>query len=237
MITLLKIALISLILTGICALAASADWPSTVDVGGFSVTDIKGATNADGSGTATGRVQMPGGGSCSIDLKQTASGLITGSGRGSFTIGGVRIDGNSIILDRRGMQATGVIHTRGKAISDADFGVDPRSGVSGNGRVHLGSGFSISCSFEVRDGGVSASGSAARQASADTPLAVYAFSGTVELSGSGADLKALAKGSVERQGKIGGSVNKFGPLSGDVDIASGEAKLNVGGANVSINLW
>lgn len=218
------------------AVPAFAEWPTTLEVGGFTVTDIRGKTEADGSGRATGRLSLPGGGNCSVDLARSASGIVTGSTRASFTINSIRIEG-SFMLDRRGMQGTGTVLTRGKSISDANLSVDPKTGVSGEGIVRLGSNLSVDVSFVVSTRAVTVKGSAGCRASVDTPLANYTFKGSVSLSSSGATLAAVASGSVERNGKIGGVVSTFGPLSFDVNISSGEGRLNVGGSAITIDLW
>jgi hypothetical protein len=230
-----KLAMIAGVVAAALAAPVFADWPATLEIGGFTVSDVRGTTNPDGSGRATGRLSLPGRGSCRVDLACTASGVVTGSTRSSFLLGGVRIDG-SFLLDRRGMQGTGAVQTRGRPISDANLTVNPRN-VMGRGRVRLSSDLSIVVTFEVSQQGVSVRGSAPRQASVDTPLAVYTLRGVVNISASGASLKATAEGNVERQGKIGGMVSTFGPLSFDVDPASGEARLSVGGANITFDLW
>jgi len=216
--------------------AAAADWPPTMEVGGFRITGINGTTNPDGSGRGRGRLSIPGDADHPVDLARTASGVVTGSMRVSFSLSGVRIAG-SFLLDRRGLVGTGTVRTGGRPISDANLTISPGSGVSGWGRVNLGSGFSVTVTCEVGGKGISVRGNASRQASIDTPLAVYTFKGDVELSASGTDLVATAKGNVERKGKIGGMVSTFGPLSFTVDVRSGQATANVGGTDISIDLW
>lgn len=224
------------IMVMIAAPVMAADWPSTMDVGGFEVTSIVGTSNPDGSGRAVGKVTIPGDGSCQIDLTRSASGSVTGSTRSSFSIAGVRIDG-SFILDRAGLQGTGVVYTSGKQVTDANITVNARSGLSGNGRVNLGSGFSIGVTCDGGAGGFNVRGSSSRTATQDEAMAVYTFRGDIELSNSGPALVATAKGTIERKGKVGGVVSPPVSVSCPVDIASGKADFNANGTSISFNLW
>lgn len=213
-----------------------ADWAGSMQIGGFTVNSISGTTKADGSGKATGKIAIPGDGSCQVDLVMNAAGGVTGSTRASFTISGVRIDG-SLLLDRRGLQGTGIIYTSGRPITDANITVSAQSGLTANGKVNLGPGFAIPVSCDVSSRGVTVKGSSPRTATIDTPVAVYTFKGDVEVSSSGQAIKTTAKGSVERKGKVSGGVSSFDKLSCQLDPASGQGNLNVGGANIAIDLW
>lgn len=216
--------------------AAFAEWPATMEVGGFTITGISGTTSSDSSGRAMGRLSIWGDASCPIDLVRSGSGLVTGSTRSSFVLSGVRMDG-SFLLDRRGLQGTGAIHTAGRPVTDANISIGSRGELVGQGRVCLGQGFSVGVQFEMSPQGLLVRGTAPRQAFTDTPLAIYTFKGDIELSSSGNTLRAVAHGNIERKGKIGGMINSFGPMAFDVGIPAGEAKVNVGGATVDINLW
>lgn len=226
----------AVIMSAVSIAPVVADWPSSLEVGGFKVSDIRGTMDDNGSGRATGKLALPGGGSTQVDLACTSAEVITASCRSGFTIANVRIDG-TFLLDRRGMQGTGTINTKGKPISDANITVDPKRGVTGRGKVHLGSGFSVPVNFEISTSGVSVKGSAPRQASVDTPLALYTFKGNVTVSSSGTALKTTATGSIERTGKIGGMVSTFGPITFEVNPQTGDAQVNIGGANITIELW
>ncbi len=219
------------------ATLAAADWPTTAEVGGFTINNIRGTTSPDGSGKASGRLMLPGGASCAVDLTRSSIGVITGSTRASFTIGQVRIDG-SCILDRRGLSgAGGIVHTKGKPVTNAEFTVNATSGLTGRGQVRLSSQFAVPVSFRVSPQEVSVNGSAPRQATASTPLADYSFSGTVTVSSSGSGIRTTASGNVERRGKIGGMVSAFSGVTFEVDPQTGEATVNVGGSVVTLDLW
>jgi hypothetical protein len=215
---------------------ALADWQTTLEVAGFTIGNIQGTMNPDGSGTAIGRLIFPGGGSNSVDLASSSAGVVTGSTRASFTLGGVRVDG-SFLLNRLGLQGSGAIHTQGKPISDADMVINPKTGVNGKGNIRLGSDFFIPVDFDINSQGITVSGSNQRQVSIDTPLAMYTFKGDIKASTSAGKVKLSAAGNIERKGKIGGMVSTFGPLNFDVDASTGEATINVGGANITIDLW
>lgn len=214
---------------------AFAQWQTSMEIGGFSVTEIKGEIGADGSGRATGKLQLPDSGSCGVDLTRTASGVVTGSTRSNFTVNSIRIEGG-FLLDRNGLRGTGTLYTRNKSVSDANISMNSRGEVSGQGKVRFGSDFSIDVDFTVNRSGINISGTASRQVSIDTSLAVYVFKGDIELSSSGDSLVTVAKGSIDRKGKIGGVVTTFGPLTFNVD-ATGKANPNVGGTNIAIDLW
>lgn len=232
----MKILMLAIVIIAVLAAPVCAEWPESMELGGFKISNIKGTTNQDGSGKAVGRVMIPGGGSCKVDLTRSASGLVMGSSRASFTVGSVRIDG-SFLLDRRGMQGTGTIQTQGLPILDANLVVDPSNGITGSGVVRLGKGIAVRVTCEVSTQGVQAHGTIPCRASIETPLAVYTFNGDVDVSTVGARIRTVAKGSIERTGRIGGMSSSFGPLVFDVDPVSGQAQVNVGGADVNIDLW
>lgn len=214
----------------------AAEWPASLDIAGFTVSGIRGTAAADGSGRAAGRLAIPGGGSIPVDLSMTASGVVTGSSRAGFTSTGVRMEG-SFLLDRRGLQGTGTIITRPKPITDANIAVTARGVASGRGRVSLGPGLSVPVTFDTTGRAIAVRGTSPCQSSADTPLALYTFRGTVELTSPGGALKTAARGTVERRGKIGGMVTTFGPMTFGVDAATGDATLNVGGTSITLELW
>ncbi|MEN6371122.1 MAG: hypothetical protein ABFD64_03830 [Armatimonadota bacterium] len=233
----MKIVPIVLIIIALLAVPVlAAEWPETMELGGFTISNIKGSSDADGSGRATGSVAVPGGGSCRVDLARSAAGLVIGSTRASFNISGVRIDG-SFMLDRSGMQGTGTVQTHGQPVCDANLVVEPGKGITGSGVIRLGRGMSVQVACDVDQRGVTANGSLPCRASIETPLAVYTFKGEIGVSASGADIKIVAKGNIERTGRIGGMSSTFGPLVFDVDPASGQANVNVGGADITIDLW
>lgn len=217
--------------------AAAADWPASMEIGGFTVSGISGTSNPDGSGRATGKITIPGDGGCQVDLTRGPGGGVSGSTRSSFSICGVKIEG-SLMLDERGMQGTGVIYTTGKPITDANITVTPQPGLSAKGKVEFSSAFSVNVTCDGGSQGISVHGSSPKQATLDTALAVYSFRGDIDVTASGQALAVTAnRVFVERKGKVGGVTSSFGPLSCPVDISSGEANLNLGGTNVVIDLW
>lgn len=232
----MKILMVAVVMMAVFAAPVYAQWPESMELGGFNISNIKGTTNQDGSGKAVGRIAVPGGGSCNVDLTRSAAGLVMGSSRASFSVGAVRIDG-SFLLDRRGMQGTGAIRTQELPISDANLVVDPSRGVTGSGVIRLGRSMAVRVTCEVDPQGVRAYGTIPCRASIETPLAIYTFNGEVEVSTEGTRIKTVAKGSIERTGRIGGMSSSFGPLIFEVDPASGQAQVNVGGANINIDLW
>ncbi len=217
--------------------AEAADWPASMEIGGFTVVNIVGQTKPDGSGKAVGRLVIPSDGMCPIDLTKSSSGTVMGTMRSSFNYGGLRVEG-SFILDRSGLEGTGTIRTNIRPIQDANIRFDARLGITGNGRVYLGQRFAVPVRFDIKSQGISSiTGLASRQASTDTPLAVYTFRGDVSVAADGAGIKTTARGIIERKGKIGGMTSSFGPLTFDVNAITGEATVNVGGTELVLDLW
>jgi len=229
--------LIAILVAAVCVSGSAADWPATLELGGFTITNIVGETKSDGSGKAVGRFVVPGDGTCQIDLTKSSSGSIMGTMRSGFNYGGLRVEG-SFILDRRGLEGTGSVRTSIKPIQDANLRFDAKSGITGSGRVYLGQRFAVPVRFDIKPTGLSSvGGMASRQVSTDTPLAVYTFRGDVSVSAEGTGIKTTARGIIERRGKIGGMTSSFGPLTFDVDVISGEATVNVGGTDLVLDLW
>lgn len=220
----------------VVVIPASAEWPQSIELGGFTVSEIVGNDDSDDSGRATGKLLLPGADGFRISLVRSAAGMVTGSTRTSFSAGSVRIDG-SFLLDRRGLQGTGIVHTSGRPVTDANLAVSPGGSVTGRGRVYLGQGKGVDVTCDVTKRGADVRGTAPAQSSIDTPLAVYTFKGDIKLSSVGTALVATATGSIERKGKIGGMASTYGPLSFDVDLATGQSVVNVGGASITVDLW
>ncbi|MCX8054012.1 MAG: hypothetical protein N3B12_09400, partial [Armatimonadetes bacterium] len=87
------------VITILAAIAVSAlsaqtwEWPSEITLGGFSITSIRGSVNEDGSGTASGLVQIPGIAVQRVTLNRSTAGEIAGNVSMSARISGAEIQG------------------------------------------------------------------------------------------------------------------------------------------------
>ncbi len=212
-------------------LAQGWQWPSQMTVGGFNVTGISGRINADGSGTATGMLQIPGLGSHRIDLQRSARGDVTGSASLSLRASGAEIQG-PFTLGSSGLKGQGTIKCGPKPITEASVSITPGGQVTGTGRVTLNRA-SIPTSFAITGGSFSAKGSASVQDEQNTALANYRFSGTVTLQSSSGQLTAVANGQVTRRGKLADQPTTYNISNARVDVASGRCTVNAGGVNVT----
>jgi flavin-binding protein dodecin len=209
----------------------AASWPSSLNIAGFAVSDTIGTLDNDGSGTGTGRLKIPCGNEIQVALTRNSSGIVRASSNQTFTIGGISVDG-SFELDGNGFRGNGTINTDGKAISNANYRLSPNGQLTGSGNVQIGNQ-SVSTSFNISSNKLSANGSASRQSTASTPLAMYTFKGELRIGSSGDSVSAVANGVVERRGKVGNSVDIFGPVSNSINTSSGQVSFNITGVNVS----
>ncbi len=214
-------------------LAQGREWPSEMNLGGFSIRDIRGSTNGDGSGTATGVVRVPGANDPRISLTRSARGDVTGSLNIGFRPFGYDIQG-SFTLDGSGMRGRGTIRTPIRPVSDASFTVDPGGQFSGTGRMDLG-GTTIQVRFSITPGSLSMTGSAPARAQADTPLATYSFSGELRLDCSAQRPSLTAKGTVQRTGKLSNQVSVTSVSNVEVNPSDGVGKANIDGVTVAFD--
>jgi len=215
------------------ALGAEFQWPSQMSIGGFQITDIRGTVNPDGSGSATGTLQVPNTGSTSVTLLRSARGDITGTT--SINAGKIR---GSFTLSSSGLRGQGTVDCPPRRIVNASIAVSPRGDASGSGRLELGR-LAVSVDFTVYGSSCSfRSTSPARvRAQVDTAVASYSFEGNLTVRCEGGRVSATVSGRVERTSKVGNQVSSFDIPNTSVDLSNGQCTVNVGGVNITFSLF
>lgn len=183
-------------------------WPSQLTLARMSVTRIQGNVRSDGSGTATGSLQVPGMGSVPVSLNRSSGGDISGSGSVNGRASGVELQGN--------------------------FNINA-NGLSGDGRVRLG-GLSVPVRLSSDGGSIGFDGSTQVDTQTDTPLATYRFSGSLIVDGNTNRLSITARGGVRRTGKLANQVTTY-DVSGIPVGSDGGGSANVGGVSVRFKFF
>jgi hypothetical protein len=211
--------------------AADWQWPAQMTVGGFQIGNIRGSANADGSGSATGTLQIPGLGNANVSLTRSTRGDISGAAsldtrsvRGSFT------------LSSGGLRGHGSVDCPPKTIDSSAIGISPRGEASGSGRISLGR-LSAMVDFSVSGFSCTVNGAAPVRAQADTAVATYKFDGRLGIQGGGGRMATSVSGRVERTGKLANQVTTFNIPNTSVDISNGQCAVNVGGVSVTFTLF
>ena len=229
----------SILLAAVIALAAGSaclaqgwNWPAEMSLGGFSVTGIRGNVDPDGSGSATGAVQIPGVPGQKVALTRSARGDISGQVSMSARISGAEIQG-TFALDAGGLRSrSAAIKLVPRSVTDAATAVSTGGQFAGTGRVALGS-LSMSVRFAISRESFSLGGTSSVQARADTPLATYTFSGQMKLDGGNAKMWLTASGTVERVGKLSNQVSRTRVSDVQVNVTEGTGTVSVEGVAVT----
>ncbi|MCE5199748.1 MAG: hypothetical protein ABFD54_18075 [Armatimonadota bacterium] len=234
--TMMALVVVMLIFIAACGVyAADWQWPDKMSIAGFNVTGIRGSVRPDGSGSASGSLAIQGMGSQNVSLTRSASGDVTGSVSLNGSASGTDVQGN-FTLNSRGLEGRGSIQCSPKPITDASMSVNSNGRVSGNGRVSLGS-LAIPAEFAISGGSFDVNGTASVQKQQDTPLAVYAFNGTLKLQGSSSRIAVVANGEVKRTGKLANQVSSTTVSNLQVNASDGQATVNVGGVSVTFKFF
>lgn len=211
--------------------AYAADWPSQADVGGFRVTNIRGSLDTNGSGTATGMLQIPNLGNASISLTRSSGGDITGGTsiearpvKGTFT------------LSNRGLSGRGSVDCSPRPIDDAAISINPRGQASGTGRMNLGR-LILSVDFTASGASCSVSGATPVNARVDTAVASYKFDGRLSVQGDNGRASGTVSGKVERTSKLANQVTTFRIPNTSVDLANGRCTIDVSGVSLTFGLF
>lgn len=235
----LRIATLVTLMAFGCGLAGSAmaearEWPGEMNLGGFAVSGIRGSSNADGSGSASGTLMLPVANNPRISLNRTSRGDVSGNLSLTARTAGYEIQG-SFSLDNSGLRGRGTVRTPAKPIADATFAVEPGGQFSGTGRMDLGAA-GMPVRFSIGPGRASVNGSGQVQSQADTPLATYVFAGTLQVDGGGGNISLSAKGNIRRTGKLTNQVTTS-QASMPVDPNTGVGRANVDGVNVAFEFF
>lgn len=231
-----KMAFVLIIMCAICPSLHADDWqwPSQMTVGGFSVTAVKGNAAADGSGSASGKLQIPIVGVYEVSLNRSSRGEITGRAPVKGRIGGLDIDG-IFSLAANGLKGTGTIKNLPGSVVGATLNIDSKGQMTGKGSLTLKK-TNIDMTFNISGSSINLSGSADVHAQQDMPLALYDFRGNLKLSGSPGKLDAVANGQVQRKGKLANQVSSYKISNAAVNVVDGKCVVNVGGVNVTFDL-
>jgi len=215
-------------------MAEAREWPGEMSLGGFAISGIRGGSNADGSGSASGTLILPVANNPRISLNRTSRGDVSGNLSLTARTAGYEVQG-SFSLDSSGMRGRGMVRTPARPISDASFAVEPGGQFNGTGRMDLGAG-GIPVRFSIGPGRVSVNGSGQVQSQADTPLATYVFAGTLQIDGGGGSISLSAKGTIRRTGKLTNQVTNS-QASMSVDPNTGVGRANVDGVNIAFDFF
>ena len=214
---------------GVCA--ADWQWPAQMALGGFALTGVSGSVKADGSGGATGTLQIPNLGNTAIKLTRSARGEI--AGRASINTRLVRGD---FTLSNNGLRGSGTIDCSPRWIGSSAISISPQGETSGNGRMDLGR-LSATVDFSASNSSCSVSGSAPVSAKIDTSVATYKFDGRLVLVGGSGRMSGTLSGRVERTSKLASQVTTFNIPNTSVDMSNGQCSINVGGVSVTFAVF
>lgn len=215
--------------------AAGWEWPSQMNIGGFSVTDVRGSVNGDGSGSATGTLQIPGFGNSRVSLNRSSRGEVAGSAPLNVRSSDVDLRGD-FSLSNSGLRGRGTLNCASRTIDDASISISSHGQATGSGRIQLGH-LALNVDFNLSSSSCSITGSASVRSQADTPLATYKFDGRLNAQSSGGRLSVLAAGKVERTGKLANQVTTSNISNAPVDSSNGQCTVNVGGVSVTFTMF
>ena len=217
--------------------AADWRWPSQMSIAGFRIIQIKGTTRPDGSGTATGMLQIPRVQAQKISLTRSSKGDVTGQG----TFVKARVLRTEVLgkfkLTKTGLKATAAtLKTLPKPIAGASITVKSRGEFIGTGKLALGR-TTLTVRFTISGTAFKVSGSTSVEGRQDTPLATYKFRGRLDLRGSSGTIIATAGGTVERTGKLADQVTTYTVSNTPVNLSNGQCMVNAGGVRVTFDLF
>lgn len=215
--------------------AGAWEWPSSMSIAGFNVSDVRGSANSDGSGSAAGSIQLPVIGSQRISLARSARGDVTGNISVSARVAGAEVQG-SFVLDTSGIRGKGTIRCFPKPVNDVSLVVNPNGDMAGSGRMELGR---LDVDVRVALSGTSGSieGLAAAKDVEETPLASYVFDGHLKLQGDCVKMNIAATGTVQRTGKLANQVTQTSVSNISVNPVDGTGKAVVDGVSVTFRFF
>lgn len=228
-----RIALITglILVIALGAQAADWQWPSQMDIAGFHITNISGKTGADGSGTASGTLQIPNLGNASINLSRSSRGELTGRA----SISANPVSGN-FDLSNRGLNGHGSINCSPRSIGNASIAISSRGQASGNGTMNFGK-LNIPVEFSASGSSCSANGAVPVSAKVDTAVATYRLEGRMNLQVGNGRTSATVSGRIERNGKLSNQTTSFNVQMTSVDLSNGRCTVDVGGVSVTFALF
>jgi len=181
-------------------------WPADMNIGGFSITGIRGNVSSNGSGNASGILQLSSLNNPQINLTRSAGGNVSGN----TTVSLVRPFGYDIqarlTLDNHGLKGKGTFKTPLKPVVDASITIETSGQISGSGKMDLAPAVVMPVKISMPTNSFSITGKTPSHAQADTPLATYSFSGELKLDCTNMKTQITASGSVQRTGKLSSQV-------------------------------
>ncbi len=227
-------------LLALCAfspcLAQAWEWPEEMRLGGFSVANIQGIVNSDGSGEAQGVVYIPGIPGQKAVLRRSSNGEISAEVSMNARISGAELVG-TYILDAGGLRnRRAEIRLVPHSVSDVSATVDTGGRFSGNGRAKLGQ-LSVPVKFAISKDSFTLEGNAEVRSQQDTPLAKYTLSGILKLTTRPPQILLTVSGTVERLGKLSNQSAKMQISNVQVDASQGTCSISMEGVTVTFDLF
>lgn len=226
------------IVFGLCGagLAEDRTWPDKMTIAGFEIVGIRGTDNADGSGTASGSLKIPGVSSAQpVSLTRSRSGEISAACSINFRAAGAELRGGGV-LGSAGLKVTGSLYVSGKTVAEVALTGDSDGRFEGSGRLQLGS-VAVPVRLSLSSSDLSVSGSAQIDTETDTALASYRFRGQLAVGSQGGRLTAAASGTVTRKGKFSDQLTTHSVSNVPVGVGDGFGSADVGGVSVRFRFF
>lgn len=225
-------ALVILVATGVSA--ADWQWPASMSLGGFQISGISGSVNANGSGSATGTLDIPNLGDYRVNLSRSPQGSVSGGFSLDARISGGSLRG-SFSISNSGAKGRGSLQCGSQTIDASDMDITNRGEARGGGRLSLGK-LNPQVDFKASASSCSFSGEAPVSAQVDTPMASYKLNGRLSVRSSGGPVTASLSGQVQRTGKVSDQVTTTNIQNARVDLPSGQCTVNVGGVSITFSI-
>ncbi|MDH7601507.1 MAG: hypothetical protein QHI38_05090 [Armatimonadota bacterium] len=227
--------LLTLCFVSPCA-AQGWEWPEEMRLGGFSITNIRGTVNSDGSGEAEGIVSIPGIPGQKTRLRRSSDGDISAEVLMSARISGAELLG-TYLLDAGGLRTRKAeIRLVPHSVSEVTASVDTSGRFSGTGKARLGR-LLVPVKFSISRDSFVLEGAAEVRAQQDTPLAKYTLSGTLKLTTRPPQMLLSVSGSVERIGKLSNQSARLQVSNVPVDASQGTCSISMEGVVVTFDLF
>jgi len=223
------------ILTAAGAIAADWQWPAQMTLGNFQITAISGSVDANGSGRATGTLQIPRMGNFAVVLSRSPQGDITGAAAINAAVSGGTLQGN-FTLSNTGLAGRGALQCNTGPLESSDISISNKGVATGSGSVRLGR-LNAPVQFSASASSCGISGEVPVSAQLDTPMASYKLSGVLALRTNLNALSGTLSGKVERTGKVSNQVTTTDLPRTHVDLSNGQCTVNVGGVSVTFSIF
>lgn len=226
-----------LFLSGTSPSAAQGwQWPAEMRLGGFYITGIQGSVNRDGSGSATGAVQIPGIAAQKALLTRSTNGEISAEVSLVAKVYGAELVGLFLLNDDGLRSRKAELRLVPYPVVDCAVSIDPAGRFIGNGKIRLRQ-LAIPAKFSISRDSFVLEGSGEVGSQVDTPLAKYTLSGTLNVASKRPQITATVSGFVERVGKLSSQSAKVRVSDVVVDVLQGTCSITVEGVAVTFRLF